>query len=68
MPIELLIFLAVFTPALVGGLNLFFDKNPNVRDTVTLLGALLTFYFNFSSIDDGSLLAAFCLFFNLCRP
>ena len=46
MAIEFLIFLTVFTPALVGGLNLFFDKNPNVRDSVTLLGALLTFYFS----------------------
>ena len=46
MPIEFLIFLTIFTPALVGGLNLFFDKNPNVRDSVTLLGALLTFYFS----------------------
>ena len=31
MPIEFLIFLTVFTPALVGGLNLIFNKNPNVR-------------------------------------
>ena len=46
MPIEFLIFLTVFTPALVGGLNLIFNKNPNVRDTVTLLGALITFYFS----------------------
>ena len=45
MPIEFLIFLTVFTPALVGGLNLIFNKKPNVRDTVTLLGALITFYF-----------------------
>ena len=46
MPIEFLIFLTVFTPALVGGLNLIFNKKPNVRDTVTLLGALITFYFS----------------------
>ena len=46
MPIEFLIFLTVFTPALVGGLNLIFNKNPNVRDTVTLVGALITFYFS----------------------
>ena len=46
MPIEFLIFLTVFTPALVGGLNLIFNKNPNVRDTVTLAGALITFYFS----------------------
>ena len=46
MPIEFLIFLTVFTPALVGALNLIFNKNPNVRDTVTLLGALITFYFS----------------------
>ena len=55
MPIEFLIFLTVFTPALVGGLNLIFNKNPNVRDTVTLLGALITFYFSaniFSALRD----------------
>ena len=46
MPIEFLIFLTVFSPALVGGLNLIFSKKPNVRDTVTLLGALITFYFS----------------------
>ena len=46
MPIEFLIFLTVFTPALVGGLNLIFNKKPNVRDSVTLLGALITFYFS----------------------
>ena len=46
MPIEFLIFLTIFTPALVGGLNLIFDKKPNVRDTVTLLGALITFVFS----------------------
>ena len=46
MPIEFLIFLTVFTPVLVGGLNLIFNKKPNVRDTVTLLGALITFYFS----------------------
>ena len=55
MPIEFLIFLTVFTPALVGGLNLIFDKKPNVRDAVTLLGALITFYFSaniFSALMD----------------
>ena len=46
MPIEFLIFLTILTPALVGGLNLIFNKKPNVRDTVTLLGALITFYFS----------------------
>ena len=46
MPIEFLIFLTVFTPALVGGCNLIFNKKPNARDTVTLLGALITFYFS----------------------
>ena len=48
MPIEHLIFLTIFTPALVGGFNLIFDKSPNLRDSVTLLGALITFYFSIS--------------------
>ena len=42
MPLEYLIFLTLFTPALVGVLNLIFHKNANVRDGVTLLGALAT--------------------------
>ena len=46
MPIEYLIFLTVFTPVLVGGLNLIFQKTANIRDSVTLLGALITFYFS----------------------
>ncbi|MFL2796689.1 MAG: proton-conducting transporter membrane subunit [Paracoccaceae bacterium] len=46
MPLEYLIFLTLFTPALVGVLNLIFHKNANVRDGVTLLGALVTFYFS----------------------
>ena len=46
MPLEYLIFLTVVTPTLVGGLNLIFYKNANVRDGVTLLGALITFYFS----------------------
>ena len=46
MRLEYLIFLTVFTPALIGFLNIIFHKNANVRDGVTLLGALLTFYFS----------------------
>ena len=46
MPIAYLIFLTIFTPALVGSLNLIFRKNANLRDGVTLLGALITFYFS----------------------
>ena len=46
MPLEYLIFLTLSTPALVGVLNLIFHKNANVRDGVTLLGALITFYFS----------------------
>ena len=39
MPLEYLIFLTLFTPALVGVLNLIFNKNANV-DGVTLLKPL----------------------------
>ena len=46
MPIEFLIFLTIFTPSLAGALNLIFHKNANLRDGVTLLGALTTFYFS----------------------
>ena len=46
MPLQYLIFLTVLTPVLAGGLNLIFHKNANVRDGVTLLGALITFYFS----------------------